>query len=131
MHIDHLWQSTGFSQVAHDLCRGAQAEVRLHLDHGEFQGAITKNLHNQGPVELDVGLHQDGSCRHLPQQMAYRFRVRACIGIGRTALEHLLPHIGELDQHATHGQAIEQKFMQLRHHASFFRPALKRFLFFT
>ena len=36
-------------------------------------------------------------------------------GRGRAALEHLLPHIGELHQHATHWQTIEQKFMQLRH----------------
>ena len=103
----------------------------LYFDHGQLQRAIAKNLHHQGTIEFDVRLHQHRSCGHLTQQMAHGLWVCAGFGIGRTAFEHLLPHIGELHQHATHGQTIEQKFMQLRHQAIFFKPALKRFLLVT
>jgi hypothetical protein len=91
---------------------GAQAQIRLHLDHAQLHRAIAKNLQYQSAVELDIALHQHACSGHLAQQLANGRGVSACLGVGGAARQNVLPGIGQAHQHAANGQTFENEFME-------------------
>jgi len=90
---------------------GAQAQVGLHLGHGQLDRAVALDLQDQRAVELDIGLHQRGRGGHFAQQVGHRGRVAARL---LAAAQDFLPAVGQAHQHAAHRQAFKQEFVEFR-----------------
>ena len=128
--IHHLGQARLRRHLALHRRSGAQAQVGLHLGHRQLDRPIAMHLHDQGAVELDVGLHQHPSGQHLAQKLAHGRRVSAGFAVAGAPALDLGPGVGQTHDGTAHGHAIEQKLVQFRHpipHQSSLRnPARKR-----
>ena len=111
-HVDHLAQGGVVGHLAHLGAGGAQAQIRLHLDHAQLDRSVPKNLQHQSAIELDVALHQHARCGHLAQQLAHGRGVGTGFGVGSAPRQNILPGVGQAHQHAAHRQAFENEFME-------------------
>ena len=105
--IDHLAQIRMGWYKRHHRGRCAQCKVRLHLDHGQFDRAVTHDLQNQSTVKFDVGLHQNASGHHLAQHSAHGLGIPAVLAIGGTPTQNFCPAIGQAHDAASNRQSIK------------------------
>ncbi len=135
-HIDHVRQRRVVGHRPLHVGGGAQAQVGLHLGHGQLDRAVALDLQDQRAVELDVGLHQRGRSGHFAQQVGHRGRVAARL---LATAQDFLPAVGQAHQHAAHRQAFKQEFVEFgqsvlsshqttadRAQPIFFKPRRKR-----
>ena len=105
--IDHHAQAGIAGQRTDDLGGRTQTQVGLHLHHGQLDRAVSKNLHDQRPIELDVGLHQGGCSHHLAQHVLHRQWVSP-LGVTRVApRQDVGPGVSHAHQHTANRQAIK------------------------
>jgi len=114
VQVDQLAERGILGHLTHLGAGGAQTEVGLHLGYSHLDRAVAKDLQDQGTVELDIALHQHAGRRHFAQQLAHRRRVGTGTGVGGATGQDVLPGVGQADQHAAHGHALENEFVQFR-----------------